>query len=432
METKLRRIASIIKRNPKTKFTSLYHLINKELLIKCHKELDGKKATGVDRVTKQMYQANLEENIDNLVKRLKNKGYKPTPSLRVYIPKGNGKLRPLGISSYEDKIVQLALKKVLEPIFEAKFKDNMYGFRPNNGCHNAIKFVQNTIHKGKINYIVDADIKGFFDHVNHDWLLEMLKLNISDTNILNLINKYLKAGILDKGEYFETDEGTAQGNIISPLLANIYMHYVLVQWYNVVVKPNSKGETFLVVYADDFITGFQYEWEAKAYYEALKLRMAKFGLSLEESKSRLIEFGRFARQNRAKKGLGKPETFNFLGFTFYCGKTRDGRFSVQLKTNSKKFRQKLKDLKIWLYDNRTMRLKELIKMLNKKLIGHYQYYGVSSNSRMTANYLHRAKQLLFKVLNRRSSRKSYLWDTFLEMLKTYPLAKPKVYFSLYS
>ena len=277
METKLRRIASIIKRNPKTKFTSLYHLINKELLIKCHKELDGKKATGVDRVTKQMYQENLEENIDNLVKRLKNKGYKPTPSLRVYIPKGNGKLRPLGISIYEDKIVQLALKKVLEPIFEAKFKDNMYGFRPNIGCHNAIKYVQNTIFKGKISYIVDADIKGFFDHVNHDWLLEMLKLNISDTNILNLINKYLKAGILDKGEYFETDEGTAQGNIISPLLANIYMHYVLVQWYNVVVKPNSKGETFLVVYADDFITGFQYEWEAKAYYETLKLRMAKFG-----------------------------------------------------------------------------------------------------------------------------------------------------------
>ena len=163
-----------------------------------------------------MYQANLEENIDDLVKRLKNKGYKPTPSLRVYIPKGNGKLRPLGISIYEDKIVQLALKKVLEPIFEAKFKDNMYGFRPNTGCHNAIKFVQNTIHKGKISYIVDADIKGFFDHVNHDWLLEMLKLNISDTNILNIINKYLKAGILDKGEYFETDEGTAQGNIISP------------------------------------------------------------------------------------------------------------------------------------------------------------------------------------------------------------------------
>ena len=296
----------------------------------------------------------------------------------------------------------------------------------------ASKIGSNTFFKGKISYIVDADIKGFFDHVNHDWLLEMLKLNISDTNILNLINKYLKAGILDKGEYFETDEGTAQGNIISPLLANIYMHYVLVQWYNVVVKPNSKGETFLVVYADDFITGFQYEWEAKAYYEALKLRMAKFGLSLEESKSRLIEFGRFARQNRAKKGLGKPETFNFLGFTFYCGKTRDGRFSVQLKTNSKKFRQKLKDLKIWLYDNRTMRLKELIKMLNKKLIGHYQYYGVSSNSRMTATYLHKAKQLLFKVLNRRSNKKSYLWDTFLEMLKTYPLAKPKVYFSLYS
>lgn len=236
METKLKRIAQISKEQPKTKFTSIYHLINKELLVQCHKELDGNKAVGIDRMTKDMYNANLEENIKDLVTRLKNKAYKPSPALRVYIPKGNGKMRPLGISIYEDKIVQLALKKLLEAIYEPKFKENMFGFRPNIGCHQAIKYVRKEIMSRRINYIVDADIKGFFDHINHEWLMKMLELNIQDKNILWLIKKYLKAGIMDDGKYIETTEGSAQGNIVSPVLANIYMHYVLVMWYKVVIE----------------------------------------------------------------------------------------------------------------------------------------------------------------------------------------------------
>jgi len=306
METKLARIADKSRNEKQPIFTSLYHLINEELLKQCHKELDGSKAVGIDNVSKKEYAENLDENIEDLVVRLKNKAYKPTPSLRVYIPKGNGKMRPLGISIYEDKIVQLALKKLLEAIYEPKFKENMFGFRPNIGCHQAIKYVRKEIMSRRINYIVDADIKGFFDNINHEWLMKMLELNIQDKNILWLIKKYLKAGIMDDGKYIETTEGSAQGNIVSPVLANIYMHYVLVMWYKVVIERKSKGATFLVVYADDFITGFQCKSEAEAYYRALEKRMNKFGLELESSKSRLLAFGRFAENDRKQKVLGNP------------------------------------------------------------------------------------------------------------------------------
>ena len=372
METKLARIADKSRNEKRPIFTSLYHLINEELLKVCHRELDGSKAVGIDKMSKKEYAENLDNNIKELVARLKNKAYKPAPALRVYIPKGNGKMRPLGISIYEDKIVQLALKKILEAIYESKFLDNMYGFRPNRSCHNAIKYVHQRITRGKISYIVDADIKGFFDHINHDWMIKFLEYNIQDPNIIGLIKKYLKAGIMDKGTYMTTEEGSAQGNIISPVLANIYMHYVLGLWYKEIVQKRAEGDTFLVVYADDFIAGFQYKSEAEKYYKALKNRMSKFGLELESSKSRLLEFGRFAEHNRKARGEGKPETFDFLGFTFYCSKNRNGKFSVKAKTSKKKFKQKLRNMKEWLYENRDVRVKDLMKKLNIKLEGHYQ------------------------------------------------------------
>ncbi|AGK96629.1 group II intron reverse transcriptase/maturase [Clostridium pasteurianum] len=431
METKLERIAEISAKTRKPEFTSLYHHINDGMLRQCHKELDGNKAVGIDRVTKTKYEVNLEENISNLVKRLKNKSYKPLPSLRVFIPKGNGKMRPLGIASYEDKMVQLAVKKILEAIYEPRFLRNMHGFRPRRGCHDAIKEVYNGMYHGKINYIVDSDIKGFFNHMSHEWIMKFLGVYIKDPNLLWLINKYLKAGVITEGVFEESTDGSAQGNIISPIIANIYMHNVLMLWYKIVITKETKGDSFLTVYADDFIAGFQYKWEAEKYYGELKKRMGKFNLEMEDSKSRLLEFGKFAEENRKARGEGKPETFDFLGFTFYCGRSRRGYPCVMLQTSRKKFRQKLKDTKKWLYENRTMPVKEMIKALNLKLVGHYRYYGVSFNGKMITNFLHRVQQFLSKTLNRRSDKKSYSWDGYIEMLKYYPLAKPKIYFKLF-
>ena len=431
METKLERIADKSRNEKRPIFTSLYHLINEELLKKCHKELDGNKAEGIDNVSKKEYAEDLDENIKDLVIRLKNKAYKPAPALRVYIPKDNGKMRPLGISIYEDKIVQLALKKILEAIYEPKFQDNMYGFRANNSCHKAIKYVHKSISTTRINYIVDADIKGFFDHIDHEWMIKFIEYNIKDPNIIGLIKKYLKAGIMDKGKYVATEEGSAQGNIISPVLANIYMHFVLVLWYKEVIEKRAEGENFLVVYADDFIAGFQYQREAQAYYEALKKRMSKFGLELESSKSKIIKFEKFAEQNRKALGQGKPETFDFLGFTFYCSRTRQGKPCIKVKTSKKKFKQKAKAMKVWLYENRDTKVSELMGKLRIKLLGHYRYYGISHNSTMIGTFRHRTIEYLFKVLNRRSNRKSYSWEGFNEMLKYYKLPYPKIYFSLF-
>lgn len=431
METKLERIADKSRNEKRPIFTSLYHLINEELLKKCHKELDGNKAEGIDNVSKKEYAEDLDENIKDLVIRLKNKAYKPAPALRVYIPKDNGKMRPLGISIYEDKIVQLALKKILEAIYEPKFQDNMYGFRANNSCHKAIKYVHKSISTTRINYIVDADIKGFFDHIDHEWMIKFIEYNIKDPNIIGLIKKYLKAGIMDKGKYVATEEGSAQGNIISPVLANIYMHFVLVLWYKEVIEKRAEGENFLVVYADDFIAGFQYQRESQAYYEALKKRMSKFGLELESSKSEIIKFGKFAEQNRKALGQGKPETFDFLGFTFYCSRTRQGKPCIKVKTSKKKFKQKAKAMKVWLYENRDTKVSELMGKLRIKLLGHYRYYGISHNSTMIGTFRHRTIEYLFKVLNRRSNRKSYSWEGFNEMLKYYKLPYPKIYFSLF-
>ena len=431
METKLGRIADKSAHEARPEFTSLYHLLNEEMLLKCHKELSGKKAVGVDKVTKEEYSRNLEENIKSLVLRLKNKSYKPQPVKRVYIPKANGKKRPLGIAAYEDKIVQLGLKKILEAVYEPKFQENMYGFRPKRNCHMAIKDMCTKIIRRRIDYIVDADIKGFFDHMSHEWTLKFVGYYIKDPNILNLINKFLKAGILEEGEYKASDEGSVQGGNISPVLANIYMHHVLMLWYDLYYRKRGRGMSFLVVFADDFIAGFEQKEEAERFYRELQERLAKFGLEIEKSKSRLVEFGRYARERRLRRGLGKPETFNFLGFTFYCGKTSKGKFCVITKTNSKRMGMKLKEMNKWLKENKILPLKVLIMKLNQKLSGHYNYYGLTYNVRSLMNFRYNTERLLHKWLNRRSQRRSYTWEQFRMMQTQYSRVKPKRCFNLY-
>jgi group II intron reverse transcriptase/maturase len=432
MGTKLDRIREMSATNPKMVFTSLYHLINEELLLECHKELDGKKATGVDKVTKAEYEVNLEENLKDLVERLKRKSYKPQPSLRVYIPKVNGKLRPLGMAAYEDKLVQSALGRLLMAVYEPKFLNSMYGFRPNRGCHSALKDLAQKIEKGKVNYIVDADIKDFFNNIKHDTALELIQFRLNDPNLLWLIKKTLTAGVVEDGKWQPTDKGTEQGNLASPVIANIYMHYALALWFEVIFKKTCRGECGLVIYADDFVATFQHEGEAKRFLEAIKERFELFDLQLETSKTRLVEFGRFAERDSKNRGKGKPETFDFLGFTHYCSKSsKTGRFRVKRRTARKKQVMKLKELNIWLKQNRHLRLKEIIGMLNLKLRGHYQYYGITDNFDSIQTYYFRAERMLFKWLNRRSQRKSYSWEGFKDLLKVFPLARPRIYFNIY-
>ena len=315
METKLERISQLSSENPNMVFTSVGHLINKELLMECHKDMDGKKGTGIDGVTKEDYGVKLEENLENLVKQLKQRAYKPKPARRVEIPKENGKTRPLSIYCYEDKLVQEALRKMLEAVFEPHFYDEMMGFRPGRNCHKALKKLNTMLEKEKTNWVLDADIKGFFDHLDHEWIVKFIESRIKDPNIIRTVRRMLKAGIMKEFQYEDTEEGSGQGSVCSPVIANIYMHYVLVWWFKEKMEPVMKGYAGLVVYADDFVACFQYKSDAEIFYKHLKSRMIHFGLELEESKTRLIEFGRFAENNRKDRGEGRPETFTILGFT---------------------------------------------------------------------------------------------------------------------
>lgn len=303
MNTKLQRIAQIAKENPKEKFSALIHHVNKEMLMQCHKELKGNKAAGIDGISKQMYEENLEENIDDLMVRMRKFSYRPKPSKRVYIPKpGSNKKRPLGIPCYEDKLVQLAINKVVTAIYEQDFLDCSYGFRPDRSCHDALKELDIYLSRRSINYVVDADIKGFFDNVDHEWLMKFLAHRISDKNLMRYIKRFLKSGIMDNGDFHKSYEGTPQGGIISPTLANIYLHYALDLWFEIVVKKHCQGEAYMVRYADDFVCCFQYEDEAKAFYHALGIRLAKFNLELAEEKSKVLYFGKEAYLAR-KTGL---------------------------------------------------------------------------------------------------------------------------------
>jgi group II intron reverse transcriptase/maturase len=432
METKLERIAELSAQNPTMVFTSIAHLINVNLLRDCHEKMDGDKAVGIDGVTKEDYSMNLEANLVDLVDRMKRKSYKPKPARRVEIPKDNGKMRPLSIYSYEDKLVQEALRRVLEAVFEPMFYDEMMGFRPNRSCHQALRKLNTMIENNYTNYILDADVKGFFEHLDHKWIMKFVESRIKDPNILRLIRRMLIAGIMRDLSFEPTEEGSGQGSVCSPIISNLYMHYVLVWWFKERIQPYLQGYSGIVVYADDFVLCFQYKEEAEWFYEKLKRRMGYFGLSLEENKSRLLEFGRYAKDNCAKRGT-KPETFDFLGFTHYCSTGRNGRFRVKRKTSKKKFSKKLKEVHRKIGHMRTMATKDIVKKLNEILVGYYHYYGITDNLRRIKSFRYEVLKSLYYWLNRRSQKKSYNWAGFLYMIDNYhPLAKARIYVSIYA
>lgn len=418
METKLRRISQMTAENPEMVFTSLGHLINKEMLTECHAAMDGSKAVGIDGITKAKYAENLNENIEILVERLKRKAYKPQPARRVEIPKANGKMRPLSIYCYEDKLVQEALRRILEAVFEPHFYDEMMGFRPGRSCHKAIVNLGKMLEYQKTNYVLDADIKGFFDHLDHEWIIRFVESRIKDPNITRLLHRLLKAGIIKDYQFESTEEGSGQGSVCSPILANIYMHYVLVWWFKERIQPKLRGYSGLVVYADDFVVCFQYEEDAKYFYERLIRRMEHFGLQMEAEKTRLIEFGRYAAERRAKRKQGKPETFDFLGFTHYCSVNRYGKFRVKRKTSRKKFAKKAKEISLYIKLRRNWKPKVIVAKLNEKLTGYYHYYGITDNYRSMQDFRLAVLRSLFYWMNRRSQKQSYTWEQFKDFCGT--------------
>lgn len=431
VNTKLARITQMSQENPKMVFTSIGHLINEELLRECHKGMDKDKAVGIDGITKRDYSRHLGENLRKLVGRLKNRSYVPKPARRVEIPKDNGKMREISIYCYEDKLVQEALKRILEAVFEPVFYDEMMGFRPNRGCHRALRKLNVMIEKKYTNYVLDADIKGFFDHLDHGLIIKFVKSKINDPNIIRLVNRMIKAGCMKDMIYKKTEEGSGQGSVCSPIIANIYMHYVLVWWFREVVQPKLKGYSGLVVYADDFVVCFQYRKEAEMFYQRLKHRMNYFGLELEESKSRLIKFGRFAKED-AEKENRKPETFTFLGFTHYCSVSKKtGRFRVKRKTSKKKFSKKCREINRAIRDMRPWALKDIMQKLNEVLTGYYQYYGITDNYCGIYRFYKYICKRLFYWLNRRSQKRSYTWKGFSNMLEYYKLPRPHICVSIY-
>ncbi len=433
METKLKRIAKLAESDPGLKFTSLAHLLNGENLKECYQELGKDKAPGVDGETWDEYGANLDENIADLVERLKAKKYWPKPVKRTYIPKeGKDEQRPIGIPALEDKIVQLAVSKILTAIYEADFLDISYGFRPERSPHDALRDLDRTIMTEPVNWVLDADIKGFFDHVDHDWMIRCLKERIKDTTLLKLIRRFLKAGLVEEGSYYQTDIGTPQGGNLSPVLSNIYLHYVLDLWVEEKLRDGYVGYVKLIRFADDFVLLFSRKGEAEYGYQLLKDRLAKFGLELSEEKTHLIEFGKYAREHAARGG-DKSETFDFLGFTHYCDETKDGGFKLGRRTSRKKFSSKLQELKNWIRDlSKNHRPQEWWHTLRAKLVGHFRYYGVTGNFPMIYRFRYLIRETVFKWLNRRSQRRSYTWDEFFKYLERHPLPKARIYHNLHT
>lgn len=430
---KLVLIARKAKQDVTLKFISLIHLLNAQYLYDCYKELKRGKAAGIDGKTRESYtDEEIREAIEETVRKLKDRTYRPQPVRRVFIKKDNGTMRPLGIPTVVDKIVQRGVAKILEAIYEQTFLPVSYGYRPETDAHACLKEVNHMIMARKVNWVIEADIEGFFDHVDHQWMMRCLDERIADPNFKGLIVRFLKAGVMNEGRYEATGEGTPQGGIISPVLANIYLHYILDVW----VAAQCKiwyGYVQLVRYADDFVIGAQYKQEAEKIQQQLGERLKKFGLTLSKEKTRVLEFGRFSQENRERRGDGKSQTVDFLGLTHYCTKTRDGRFMVRVKTSRKRMNRSIGSMQVWLKQVRNvLSIDKIWPTIVSKLNGHYNYYGVSGNFESIQRYYRKTVSMTYKWMNRRSQKKTWNWDGFYRYLDAHPFPKPKLTYAIYN
>jgi group II intron reverse transcriptase/maturase len=393
-----------------TKFTALMHHISMDRLEVAYRAINPKAATGVDKVTWKEYGQNLEANLSDLHRRIQAGSYRPSPTRRVHIPKSNGKQRPLGVATLEDKIAQRATVEVLNAIYEEDFVGFSYGFREGRSPHDCLDALAAGIYKKKVNWVLDADIRAFYDTIDHEWLMKFLGHRIADKRMLRLIKKWLKAGVIEDGERSETTEGTPQGASASPLLANVYLHYVFDRWARRWRKQQANGDMIIVRFADDTVIGFEHERDARQFAEDIRVRFAEFALELADEKTRLIEFGRNAAGRRKARGLPRPETFDFLGFTHICGKTKKGRFMLRRITSKKRMRTKLQSVKDELKKRRHLSIPEQGKYLGAVVRGHLNYYAVPGNSDAISSFRHQATRYWHRSLMRRSQRHCLNWN----------------------
>ena len=421
----LERIRKVAKERKKEKFTALFHHISIELLEEAYFELKEDAAPGVDRLTWMDYEADLERKLEDLHDRVQRGAYRALPSRRVYIPKPDGRQRPLAVAALEDKIVQRAVVALLNAIYEQDFLGISYGFRPGRGTHDALDALCVGIDSRKVSWILDADIRSFFDEISQEWLTRFVEHRIGDRRIIRLIQKWLKAGVLEDGIVTVGDRGTGQGTVISPLLANIYLHYALDLWAVRWRRREATGDMIIVRYADDFIVGFQHESDARCFLDEMRERLREFALSLHPEKTRLIEFGRFAAERRKRRGLGKPETFNFLGFTFICGKTRAGKFQLQRKTRRDRMRTKLRMIKEEMWRRMHQPIPIQGKWLWHVVRGYFNYHAVPTNFRALVAFRTEIAKRWHRVLTRRSERTTLNWERMKRLIGEW-LPRPRI------
>lgn len=423
MSPGLLKVVERARRKPEGRFHSLAHLLDVSALERAYHRLRKEAAVGVDGVTKEQYGQALEANLRNLHERLKSKQYRHQPIRRVHIPKGDGKTRPIGISTVEDKVVQDAVREVMEAVYEQDFLDCSYGFRPKRRAHELLKAIDRAAHQGKANWILEADVVSFFDSVDRTKLKEMLEGRIADSSMHRLIGKCLHVGVLDGEKYSEPEVGTAQGSGLSPLLGNIYLHYVLDLWFEDEVKPRLKGQAVLLRFADDFVIGFEWEADARRVMEVLPKRMARYNLRLHPEKTRLLPFQKPSVRQERGKG---PATFDFLGFTLYWERTLKGRWRLTCKTRRARLRRAVNAVADWCRRHRHLPVREQHAALTRRIHGHFNYFGVSGNFRSLEQLLQEATKAWYKWLRRRSQRKSLNWERYTKLLERLPLPIPRI------